>query len=104
VTRRSILTARESSWHDRQYRHPCATAVLDLGFAGTVGFLAVALLAGGAFIALNQAESDALAELSRIWLSPLRISSSPKANSSSSGTGSESATVTVAGNLVGSRL
>lgn len=41
---------------------------------------------------------------SRRWASPLRRSSSPKENSSSIGTGIDSATVTVAGNKAGSTL
>lgn len=41
---------------------------------------------------------------SRKWASPLRSSSSPKENSSSIGTGIDSATVTVAGNKAGSTL
>jgi putative membrane protein len=66
----AVLTAREPTWRIIvRAAIPGATAaalaglvitaiaapVLDLSVAGTLGFLAVALLAAGAFVALNQA-------------------------------------------------
>jgi len=77
----AVLTAREPTWRIiARAAIPGATAaalaalvitaiaapVLDLGFAGTVGFLAVALLAAGAFVALNQAATAILGRPGRL--------------------------------------
>lgn len=77
----AVLTAREPTWRIIvRAAIPGATAaalaalvitaiaapVLGLGFAGTLGFLAVALLAAGAFVAINQAATAILGRPGRL--------------------------------------
>ncbi|MFJ7218863.1 YhgE/Pip family protein [Amycolatopsis sp. NPDC098790] len=77
----AVLTAREPTWRIiLRAAIPGATAaalaalaitaiavpVLKLGFAGTVGFLLIALLAASAFVALNQAATAIFGRAGRI--------------------------------------
>lgn len=76
-----VLTAREPTWRIiLRAAIPGATAaalaalaitaiavpVLELGFAGTIGFLLIALLAASAFVALNQAATAIIGRAGRI--------------------------------------
>ncbi|WP_372669221.1 YhgE/Pip family protein [Amycolatopsis kentuckyensis] len=77
----AVLTAREPTWRIiLRAAIPGATAaalaalaitaiavpVLELGFAGTIGFLLIALLAASAFVALNQAATAIFGRAGRI--------------------------------------
>jgi putative membrane protein len=77
----AVLTAREPTWRIiLRAAIPGATAaalaalaitaiavpVLKLGFAGTIGFLLIALLAASAFVALNQAATAIFGRAGRI--------------------------------------